>query len=72
MKVMMNAGEDEYLREKKLHLKYRVVRQWWIIRKPPETCQKPPQQVSGRFPTGFQIFQLKKSGNLKPAAEVSG
>ena len=30
-----------------LHTIYRVVRQWWIIRKPPETCRKPPRQVSG-------------------------
>ena len=47
---------------------YRVVRQWWIIRKPPETCWKPTGNLCGRFPAGFWILKNihidKKLGNL--------
>ena len=37
-----------------LQIVYRVVRQWWIIRKPLETSENRPW----RFPAGFRIFYI--------------
>ena len=37
-------------------LKYRVVRQWWIIRKPAWNLRKPAAEVSGRFPNFLLVY----------------
>ena len=61
---------------------YRVVRQWWIVRKPPETfgnlpetCRKPAGNLSEtclKPPRPVYITENLPETCRKPAAEVSG
>ena len=56
---------------KKIKIRYRVVCQWWIIRKPAGNLRKLAAEVSGRFPAGFRQvsgrFSVNRQNQVIPA-----